>query len=86
MCSSLVAVDATATHSKYTAADGKEQYALRLTQRKLFLLFGPPPFCEDLKSVDIYLFGHGLIHLVFLGSFEYLSRPHGAKADAGHSE
>ncbi|BCS29823.1 single-stranded DNA-binding protein [Aspergillus puulaauensis] len=49
---SLVAVDATATHSKYTAADGKEQYALRLTQR----------------------------------SFEYLSRPHGAKADAGHSE
>jgi len=83
--SSLVSVDATATHSKYTADDGKEHYTLRLTQRKLFLL-SSPPFLRRLEVSGCIIFGCGLTHLVFLGNFEFLSRPGGAKADAGPSE
>lgn len=51
-----------------------------------YFFFPALPFYDDLKSVDVYFFGCGLTHLVFLGNFEFLSRPGGAKADAGPSE
>lgn len=85
MCSSLVSVDATAANSKYTDDNGKDHYALRLVQRKLFLVFGPP-LVRNLE-IGVYIsFRVWLTHLFFLGHFEMLSRSQGAKADAGQSE